>query len=168
MTCACSGYNTKKEEAPGDCTDCGCGCGGLKKSDGMKAKISFHQALLFFLIASPVLYGLTGKLFGGAWGECPSGPGVLLHAVVFGLVVYMLMQLSLPSPYKEPSKRFKTRIAIQQAILFMILANPAVFKLVGSVVGKWVSSPEGCPTSLGLLLHSAVFGLADFGLMKLA
>jgi hypothetical protein len=167
MTCGCnSGYNTKTEEA-GKCNDCGCGCGGLKKSDRTKAKISFQQALLFFFIASPVLYGLTGKLLGGAWGECPSGAGVVLHAFVFGIVVYMLMQLSLPSPYTEASKKLKTRVAFQQAILFMLIANPAMFSLVGKIVGSWASSPAGCPTGLGLLLHSVVFGLADFGLMKL-
>jgi hypothetical protein len=166
MTCGCSGYNTKKE-APGECNDCGCGCGGLKKSDGKKAIISFQQALLFFFIASPVLYGLTGKLFGGAWGECPSGAGVVLHSIVFGLVVYILMQLSLPSPYTEKSRNLKMRVALQQTILFMLLANPAMFSLVGKAVGSWASTPAGCPTSLGLLLHSAVFGLIDFGLMKI-
>lgn len=168
MTCGCSGYNTKKEEAPGECNDCGCGCGGLKKSDATKAKISFQQAVLFFLIASPVLYGLTGKLFGGAWGDCPTGMGVVVHAIVFAIIVYILMQLTLPSPYTEQSKKLKMRVALQQALLFMIIANPATFRLVGKTVGSWVSSPSGCPTGAGLLLHSVVFGLSDFALMKLA
>ena len=167
MTCAaCSGYNTQKEEDPSDCKDCGCGCGGLKKSDAMKASISFKQALLFFFIASPVLYGLTGKI--GGWGECPTVAGVAVHAVVFGLIVYILMSVWAKSPYPTAAQKFRTKIAIQQAILFALIANPVTFKIVRKALGDWVSSDSGCASPLGLLLHSAVFGLADFGLMKLS
>jgi hypothetical protein len=42
-------------------------------------------------------------------------------------------------------------------ILFYLVANPATFKMVRKVLGSWVSSAEGLPTSAGLLLHAVVY-----------
>ena len=44
-------------------------------------------------------------------------------------------------------------------VLFFIVANPALFKLVRKVLGGWVASAEGLPTTAGLLVHSLVFVL---------
>lgn len=44
-------------------------------------------------------------------------------------------------------------------LAFFIVANPATFKLVRGVVGSWVSSAEGLPTTAGLLLHALVYVL---------
>jgi hypothetical protein len=56
------------------------------------------------------------------------------------------------------SARYSTIITI--ALLFFIVANPVVFRLVDSLLG-WlvgpVASPSGCPTTLGLIVHSLVF-----------
>ena len=103
MTCGCasgaSGYKTPTGTAS---LDCGCGCAGLKKSDMLKAKYSLQSALLFFLIANPATFQLMRRLI-GSWvssdSGCPSGAGLLLHSLVFGLVVYLLMKVTLPSPY---------------------------------------------------------------------
>lgn len=99
MTCGCaSGYQTQGEKT----LDCGCGCGGLKKSDKLKAKYSFQSALLFFLVANPATFNLMRGLLGdwvASGSGCPTGTGLLLHSVVFGLVVFLLMKVTLPSPY---------------------------------------------------------------------
>jgi len=50
---------------------------------------SLQSALLFFIIASPQLYGLTGKLL-----NTKGTPLILLHSVVFGVVVYLLMLIN--------------------------------------------------------------------------
>ena len=42
-------------------------------------------------------------------------------------------------------------------ILFYLVANPATFKMVRKVLGSWVASAEGLPTSAGLLLHAVVY-----------
>lgn len=99
MGCGCgaSGYQTEKKSL-----DCGCGCGGLKKSDKLKAKYSFQSALLFFLVANPATFNLMRSLLGdwvASGAGCPTGTGLLLHSVVFGLVVFLLMKVTLPSPY---------------------------------------------------------------------
>jgi hypothetical protein len=57
---------------------------------------SVEAALLFLVVSSPAMYQLTQRLFGGACrlvakGGAPTVAGLILHAVVFGLLVYLLM-----------------------------------------------------------------------------
>ena len=52
-------------------------------------------ALLFFVVANPKVYSLVQSLLGGVvtvadHSGCPTQEGVLVHAVVFGLVCYCL------------------------------------------------------------------------------
>lgn len=42
-------------------------------------------------------------------------------------------------------------------IAFMILANPATFKIVRGLAGNWVSNNAGVASTPGLLLHALVF-----------
>ena len=95
--CGASGYKMERDTAK---LDCGCGCGGLKKSDALKVKTSLQSAILFFIIANPFTYKLMTKLLGN-WvgGECPSPAGLVLHSVVFGLVVFLLMKITLHTPH---------------------------------------------------------------------
>jgi hypothetical protein len=50
---------------------------------------SLQSALLFFIIASPQLYALTGKLL-----STKGTPLLVLHSIVFGVVVYLLMRIN--------------------------------------------------------------------------
>ena len=50
---------------------------------------SLQAALLFFIIASPQVYAITGSIF-----KTKGVAAVLLHAVVYGLLVYGLMLLN--------------------------------------------------------------------------
>lgn len=74
--------------------DCGCGCNGRKQQD--KFVISIISALVFFIVASPELYQLTRNIF-GSWISGPTGcastAGLALHAVVFMLITWGLMNL---------------------------------------------------------------------------
>lgn len=42
-------------------------------------------------------------------------------------------------------------------VAYLIIANPAAYKMVRGVVGKWVASAEGLATFPGLLLHALVY-----------
>ncbi|BAT22109.1 hypothetical protein AR679_gp083 [Yellowstone lake phycodnavirus 1] len=53
------------------------------------------------------------------------------------------------------------------AIAFVVLANPAAFKIVRGVAGGWVASTDGLPTLAGLILHAIVFVLAVGFIMNL-
>jgi hypothetical protein len=64
---------------------------------GRKIKYSLYSALIFFLIASPMMYMVTSRLFGSwiATRGCPTGFGVLLHSIVYFLAVWGFMNLPL-------------------------------------------------------------------------
>lgn len=74
--------------------DCGCGCGGKKQEE--KLKISIMSAALFYIIANPETFKFVSSIF-GKWvaneAGCPSMGGLLLHAVVFLLITWALMNL---------------------------------------------------------------------------
>ncbi|MFZ9992989.1 MAG: hypothetical protein ACO3J6_11390 [Opitutales bacterium] len=60
--------------------------------------------------------------------------------------------------------------SIQAALLFLIVANPATYRLVQMIFGalfKVANATTGCPSAAGLLLHAVVFGLLSYGLMML-
>jgi hypothetical protein len=72
-----------------------------------KVQASLVAALLFFVISSPFTYKLVDNLVGGivtaiipqfasffkiAEAGCPTNYGLAVHAVVYGLVTYFLMQ----------------------------------------------------------------------------
>lgn len=44
-------------------------------------------------------------------------------------------------------------------LTFLIVSHPMLYKLMRSVLGKWVADSDGMPTTYGILLHSVVFAL---------
>ena len=70
----------------------------------------------------------------------------------------------------------RTRHALMLALLFFAVSSPYTYKLVDSVVSPLIGwlvpqlswalkvAEGGCPTTYGLLLHSAVFGLVAWHL----
>ena len=64
----------------------------------------------------------------------------------------------------------KLMASLQAALLFLIVANPATYRLVQMIFGslfKVANAATGCPSAAGLLLHAVVFGLLSYGLMML-
>lgn len=73
-------------------------------SEKSKMLISLYCAVLFLLVASPMMYRLTDRLTSAVGLEtsvdgCPNLAGLVLHALVFGLLVRLLMLL--PKPKDE-------------------------------------------------------------------
>ncbi len=55
--------------------------------------------------------------------------------------------------------------AVLAGVMFFVISNPIVYKLVDGVVGGMlgpIASPSGCPTTWGLMVHSAVFATATY------
>jgi len=50
---------------------------------------SLQSALLFFIIASPQVYAITGKLF-----SAKGTPLLVIHSIVYGVLVYLLMLIN--------------------------------------------------------------------------
>ena len=64
------------------------------------------------------------------------------------------------------SKEKKLHISVQTAIIAFIIFNPFTFQIMRGLLGGWVSTVEGCPKNLGVILHTFVFGLVIFLLMR--
>jgi hypothetical protein len=43
------------------------------------------------------------------------------------------------------------------ALIFFVIASPEAFRFVRGVAGNWVATPNGSPSTGGLLLHALVF-----------
>ena len=54
--------------------------------------------------------------------------------------------------------------AVMLAVVFVLIASPATYKLTSGLLGRWIASPAGCPSQNGVLLHAAVFVAVLFGL----
>jgi hypothetical protein len=55
--------------------------------------------------------------------------------------------------------------ALVAGLMFFIISNPMVYKLVDGLIGGMlgpIASPSGCPTTWGLIVHSGVFAAATY------
>lgn len=68
---------------------------------------------------------------------------------------------------KGKKQEQKFIISLISALLFFIVANPDTFRIMRRVFGSWVSGPNGCPTTAGLILHTIVFMLISWGMMNI-
>jgi hypothetical protein len=62
----------------------------------------------------------------------------------------------------------KVRITLVAMLLFLLISSPFVYRLVDGLLGKVVDVADmsGCPTTAGLLIHTLVFGLVVYLLMR--
>ena len=66
---------------------------------------------------------------------------------------------------KIPGVSPKLSAALVAGLMFFIISNPVVYKLVDTLVGGLlgpIATPTGCPTTWGLIVHSAVFAAAVY------
>lgn len=59
----------------------------------------------------------------------------------------------------------KVKDALLAGIMFFILSNPIVYKLVDDLAGGLlgpIAHPGGCPTNWGLIIHSIAFAAATY------
>lgn len=63
----------------------------------------------------------------------------------------------------------KAKYSLISALVFFIVANPEFYKMTQWVFGGWfqVAQPMGAATPAGMLLHTALFFGAMFGLMAI-
>jgi hypothetical protein len=65
---------------------------------------------------------------------------------------------------RKQQEKFVTSLI--SGLTFFIIANPETFRLVRRVFGPRIATPNGCPSTVGLLLHSVVFILVVWGMMN--
>ena len=68
----------------------------MRLIDNRKLQTAAIAALLFYIVSSPITYSITEGLFGGFikiadHTGCPTGNGLIVHTIVYGLVSYVIM-----------------------------------------------------------------------------
>ena len=61
----------------------------------------------------------------------------------------------------------KFLISVISGLTFFIVANPETFRLVRRVLGPRIATPTGCPSTMGLLVHTLVFIFVVWGMMNI-
>ena len=65
----------------------------------LKINATIQSVLIFILVSLPITYKITNGLLGGIIGKladesgCPTGLGIFVHAIVFGLLIYGIMAM---------------------------------------------------------------------------
>jgi hypothetical protein len=59
----------------------------------------------------------------------------------------------------SPSSIQKWNISIFSALIFLLVVNPYTYKLTNSLFGRFLGpiARNGCPTTMGLVLHTIVY-----------
>lgn len=66
-------------------------------STALKISATIQSIIVFIIISLPFTYKLTNSLLGGIIGKladtsgCATGLGLFVHAIVFGIIIYLLM-----------------------------------------------------------------------------
>jgi hypothetical protein len=66
---------------------------------------------------------------------------------------------------KIPGLSPKLSAALLAGLMFFIISNPIIYRLVDDLTGHLlgpIATPSGCPTTWGLVVHSAVFAAAAY------
>lgn len=58
-------------------------------------------------------------------------------------------------------------ISLISALTFLVISNPQMYILTRGLLGSGLASPNGCPTILGLFVHTLVFFLVTWGMMNI-
>ncbi len=130
-----------------------------------KLWISAGSAFLFTLINLPQTYQLTDKLLPldlyNKSTNCPTNIGLVVHAIVFFVLTFFSMGNPLENTF------VKLKHTIYGTLIFFLISSPAVFAVVGSLLGNEFADANGCPTLQGVVLHAIVYFLALVGVMYL-
>ena len=118
-----------------------------------KSAISFGAALLFALINLSSTYQISSQLLSLNLldvNKCPTVLGQLVHTFVFfGLTFLGMGNVSIKTGIKLKHSLYGT-------LIYFLISSPAIYSLTGSLFGQSIASSSGCPTLLGIALHSLV------------
>tara|TARA_B100000886_G_scaffold220664_2_gene153383 strand:- start:19008 stop:19277 length:270 start_codon:yes stop_codon:yes gene_type:complete len=83
-----------------DCMKGGCPSVEHEPTSGDKWRYTLYTTILFLIIVCPLTYKLVNAILGGIVRicdkkGCPTGAGIIVHAVVFTLLLRCLMDMKI-------------------------------------------------------------------------
>ena len=119
-----------------------------------KAMISMWSAGTFALLNAPMTYKFTNKLLSLSTYKngCPTYTGSLLHTSVFFSLSFLSMVLG------ESNSSYSTMLkhSLYGSLIYFFVSSPQMYSVTKSLSSN-TSTSSGCPTIMGVLLHSFVY-----------
>ena len=122
-------------------------------------------------VSNPYTYQLFDKLVGSnsviSVSGCPTIVGHLIHSLVFFILIFVVMLLVnvVKKNDNKKSAWVLLKYSFYATLLFFIITNTEIYKFVGMLTNNKSANNEGCPTTLGFIIHSVVFFFVVFGVM---
>lgn len=136
-------------------------------SSSDKWTASIMLGLLFLLVSSPFMYGLTNKITSAVGFQisdaqgCPNLAGMILHTLVFIIVLRLMLNKDQKNGCLRPySSRDKWTVSMMGGLLFILVSSPVLYDMVNSLTTALkidITEKAGCPNMKGLILHTAVY-----------
>jgi hypothetical protein len=106
-----------------------------------KLSISMFSSVLFYFVNYPFSPGVV----------CPKNKQLITNMVTFFMLSFLTMSGS--------NVKIGTKIkhSLYSSLIFYFVSSPALYSLVGSVLGSSFSDQNGCGTLYGLILHTVVY-----------
>ena len=128
-----------------------------------KMMISLFASITCLLFNLPSTYILLTKTGIPGYNEntgCPTHIGLLLITVLFFIQTYITMGSSI-------NKGIKIKHSLYGTLIFFLVSSPTLYAVMSSILGNKIANKEGCPTNIGILLHSFVYFLILVAVMYL-
>ncbi len=129
----------------------------------MISLVSANLFLIINLINLPATYNFMNKIglsfYNKATG-CPTHIGLIHNALIFFIISYITMGNS-------ASKGVKIKHSLYGTLIYYFVSSPALYSLMGKLLGNQIADVNGCPTTIGIILHSFVYFLILVAVMYL-
>ena len=143
---------------------------------GKNTTVCLLVFVLFCVVANPMLFKVVNEVVNkfaprntiSDESGCPKNVGSVVHALVFTLLLLVLKKASGLSK----KAAVDTTAFIVTSALFWLFSNPMSYKFVNHLFNKVlrlrldISSPSGCPTQGGVVVHGVVFVVVTCVLLK--
>lgn len=64
----------------------------------------------------------------------------------------------------KAKEKFMT--ALIMSLIFYIISNPVTYRIVRRILGSFIATPNGSPTQIGIIVHTAVFMVIVWGILN--
>lgn len=136
-----------------------------------KLMISSYVGLFFLVTSLPATYEFTNNLLTPQTNmifdpntKCQTYFGHLVHTLIFFLLTYASMFVGKGD--SNISNLTKIKHSLYGTLIYFLISNKAMYQLTGSFI-PGLASKSGCPTLIGIFVHTIVYIMALVGVMYL-
>jgi hypothetical protein len=136
-----------------------------------KAFYALISTGIMLTVSNPTTYKFFDKIIDTnsviTTGGCPTVVGHLIHSLIFFILIFSVMLLIniIKKNGSKKSSWLLLKYSFYATLLFFIVTNTEIYKLVGIITSNRSADACGCPTNFGLLLHGCIYFLIIFGVM---